>query len=128
MPYEIAFTKSFPVTNQDQYINDCCWGGDVVRDRLLPGITAKYENIRTEQEDWGWFIWFKKGALSLAVDIFCDDPKKGEFRVLLTARRKRWLVTNEIVDGPELEDLRAFICNDLDTWLGNPCKISRVDP
>jgi hypothetical protein len=30
MPYEVAFTKTLQVSEANRYINECCWGGDVV--------------------------------------------------------------------------------------------------
>ena len=70
VPYEIGLTKSVEVSDPSIYINDCCWGGDVVRDELLPLISQKFEDVVTEQEDWGWFIWFRRAQIRLAIDIF----------------------------------------------------------
>jgi len=36
MPYAMKFTKQVEPSEADEYINDCCIGGDVVLDRLLP--------------------------------------------------------------------------------------------
>jgi hypothetical protein len=77
MPYEITFTKSLSVRDESIYINECCWGGDVVRDELLPLVSQNAADLQTGQEDWGWFIWFKRGQVHLAIDICCDDPRKG---------------------------------------------------
>lgn len=96
------------VTDRSRYINDCCWGGDVIRDWLMAVVAEQYQEIRTEQEDWGWFIWFRDGAIRLAVDIFCDDIASGAFRVRLTSRRKK-LIGSEILDTPELEQLRDLL-------------------
>ena len=92
MPYEVSFTKRVPIRDRDDYINDCCVGGDAVRDRLLPAVQARYGEVDTNQEDWGWFIWFRKGHVSLAIDVFTDDPEEGVFRIHLTSRTKRLLV------------------------------------
>ncbi len=51
--YELSFTKSVRVADPKIYFNECCWGGDVVRDQLLSLISSKYEHIQTGQEDWG---------------------------------------------------------------------------
>jgi len=127
MPYEVSFTKRVPIVDRDQYINDCCIGGDVVVDQLLPSIRAQYENVQTNQEDWGWFIWFRKGKVRLAFDVFTDDSKAGAFRVHLTSRTKRWLVLNSVIDTPELEDLRARVGSVLIDWVGGAVKITRLD-
>ena len=63
MPYEISFRKFIEVPDPEIYFNECCWGGDVVQQQLLPLVTAEYTDVMAEQEDWGWFIWFKKGDL-----------------------------------------------------------------
>ena len=61
MPYEVSFTKRVPIADREQYFNECCVGGDIVVDVLLPSVRARYEQVQTHQEDWGWFIWFRKG-------------------------------------------------------------------
>ena len=65
MPYEISFTRPVLISDREQYINECCVGGDAVVDALLPAVRAAgYEDIQSNQEDWGWFIWFRKGPSS----------------------------------------------------------------
>jgi hypothetical protein len=128
VPYEISFRKLLEVSEASIYINDCCWGGDLVRDRLLPLIQKRFDHIQTEQEDWGWFIWFRKGALRLAVDIFCDESGTGKFRVLLTSRKNRFLLPDVIADGYELDDLRDLVQADLADWGANVDNVERVDP
>src|SRR5262249_818057 len=93
VPYELSFTRPIGIRDREQYINDCCVGGDIVRDALLPLVTdsTSCEDVQTEQEDWGWFIWFRKGSVRLAIDIFTDDPDAGAFRIHLTSRAKRFL-------------------------------------
>jgi hypothetical protein len=100
MPYAIEFTKPVQVADPDIYINECCWGGDVVTKQLLPLVTGEYDDIQHEQEDWGWFIWFRKDRIALAIDVTCDDPEQGAFRIHLTSRQKRWLLPARIVDTP----------------------------
>jgi hypothetical protein len=93
--------------------------GDAVRDRLLPAVQARYGDVATNQEDWGWFIWLEKGPVALAIDIFTDDPDEGAFRIHLTSRTKRLVWFDQIVDTPELEDLRALVVADLTDWVGH---------
>jgi hypothetical protein len=116
MPYELSFTKRVTVEDDSIYINACCWGGDVIRDHLLPLIRGKYQQIQTEQEDWGWFIWFKQGPISLALDIHTDD-RAGSFRIILTSRKKE-LFFSKRVDTPQLETLRDLVVAELDRWAG----------
>jgi hypothetical protein len=118
MPYEISFTKKVEVQDPSIYINDCCWGGDVVRDRLLPSINEKFEGVWTSQEDWGWFIWFQRGKLRLAVDIFSDD-REGHFRLWLSSQRKRFLIRDLVVDTPELEETLELVTTQLTHWAGD---------
>jgi len=63
MPYEISFAKQVPLLDREEYINVCCVGGDAVVNQLLPSVRSRYIDIQTNQEDWGWFIWFNKGIL-----------------------------------------------------------------
>lgn len=118
MPYEIAFTKSVTILNREQYINECCTGGDVVASVLLPAIKARYTDIQHEQEDWGWFIWFRQADVKLAVDIFTDDADAGQFRIMLTSRKKK-LLFDKVADTPELDELRALVVAELETWQAN---------
>lgn len=128
MPYEVALRRKIDAADPDRYINPCCFGGDVVSDRLLPAVRNTYSSIQAEQEDWGWFIWFRKGDVRLAVDIFCDDPETGDFRIRLTSRRRRMIFFDREVDTAELEDLRALVVRELDAWTGTPCEVRKISP
>jgi len=85
MPYEVSFKKPVPLLDREEYINECCVGGDAVVNRLLPSIQARHTDIQTNQEDWGWFIWFRMGNVRLAIDVFTDDSQEGQFRIHLTS-------------------------------------------
>src|SRR3954468_6095413 len=91
MAYEIEVVAPVTPSKDVDYINECCRGGDVLRDRLLPKIRAAYPRLITCQEDFGWIIWARDGKTVLATDIFADDPDKGEFRIHLSSRVKRWV-------------------------------------
>lgn len=128
MPYELAFTKQLTGLDSESYINECCWGGDVVTEQFLPLIRAKYEGVDSGEEDWGWYIWFRKGPTPLAFDVACDDPTKGEFRILLTSKQKRFLLSDTIVDTPELEELKDLVVPALEAWIApQGCQVQRVD-
>ena len=127
MPYELSFTKRLQIPDREHYINECCVGGDLVVNRLLAPVEARYEDIQTEQEDWGWFIWFREGSTRLAIDVFTDDPESGQFRIHLTSRLKRMLVGDKIVDTPELEDLRRLVLSELSGWVDGTITIGSVD-
>ena len=127
MPYEVSFTKRVTVVDREQYINECCIGGDVVLNHLLPAVRVRYTDVQMNQEDWGWFIWFRKGGVRLAIDIFTDDPDEGAFRVHLTSRTKRLLVLDTVVDTPELEELRALVAAELVGWVGGAVRVTRLD-
>lgn len=116
MPFEIAFVKPVGIVDRDQYINDCCIGGDIVVDALLPAIERGYTRIDTNQEDWGWFIWFRKGNIKLAVDVFADDGDAGVFRIRLTSSKTSLLVFKNDTDTPELDELRDLVVAELKKW------------
>ena len=124
MPYEVSFIKQVPVVDREQYFNECCVGGDQVVDALLPSVRARYEDIQSNQEDWGWFIWFKKGAVKLAIDVHTDDGDAGEFRIRLTSQTKRFLGYKE-ADTPELDELRGIVESELRKWLAVSIKVER---
>lgn len=127
MPYELAFTKKVGAPDPDRYINECCVGGDMVAERLLPSIRERYEDVQFEQEDWGWFIWFRKGPVRLAVDIFCDNPEEGRYRIHLTSRKKKWLLFDAVENLSELEELKALVTQLLDAWAQAPCRTTLLD-
>jgi hypothetical protein len=127
MPYEISITKSVVVANEDIYINDCCRGGDAVRDRLMPLVRGNFEDIRTAREDWGWFIWSRKGPLRLAIDMFTDDVKLGKFRIWLSSSRRKFLLFTSAEDMPELETLKTAVMSNLAEWDASP-SVERVQP
>lgn len=126
MPYELSFIKPVQLLDPDEYINECCVGGDKVVERLLPAVRRQYGEVETNQEDWGWFIWIARGAGTLAVDVFTDDSERGEFRVRLTSRTKRLLFLQSEVDTPELDGLRALVTAELEAWVGAPVRVEHV--
>jgi hypothetical protein len=126
MPYEVAFSKPIGISDREQYINDCCVGGDIVVDRLLPAIRQRYTGIQTNQEDWGWFIWFRKSGVRLAVDVFTDDPDTGAFRIRLTSTIKK-LLFEKVADTPELDELRALVESELRNWQVADLAVSHAD-
>ncbi len=117
MPYELAFTKQISTEDLDIYINDCCFGGDVISEHLLPTIRTHYTDIQHEQEDWGWFLWFTCGPTKLAVDSFCDDSKAGAYRIHLTSQVKRTFFGYTISDTAELEELKGRLTGLLEGWI-----------
>jgi hypothetical protein len=123
----MSFTVPVTVPDPSIYINDCCWGGDVIRDRLLPMVSGRYQKIQTEQEDWGWFIWFSDGETRLAIDIHCEDIPGCKFRIQLISRRKRFLLPSVVNDTPELERLREVVMQEIYRWIGAPAAIEHID-
>jgi hypothetical protein len=79
-----------------------------------------------DQEDWGWFIWFRHGHLNLAIDIFTDDPDEGAFRIHLTSRTTRLLLFDQIVDTPELDELKTLVVTDLTDWVGRAVHVAPI--
>lgn len=125
MPYELSFAKKVEIQDPGLYINPCCIGGNIVVDRLLPPLKVRYSDFWTDQEDWGWFIWFRKGPVRLAVAVFCDDPGMGRYRMHLSSTVRRWLFWNRPVDLPELDELRDLVERELTPWLGAPPRVER---
>jgi hypothetical protein len=117
MAYEIEFATDVSVTDPEIYINDCCWGGDVVRDRLLPIVstTRVYDSVRTGQEDWGWFLWMRLGKELTRVHIQCDDKDGGIFRIHVFGSVKQWLRWKDI-DTLEVERMNEVILNEIKKW------------
>jgi hypothetical protein len=126
VPYEVSFTRRVPIVDRAAYINECCVGGDIVAEQLLPAVLARYGDADTNQEDWGWFIWFRDGDVRLAIDIFADDPDDGAFRIHLTSRVKR-LLGERIVDTPELLRLKAIVVDVLKAWTDGPIDVTTLD-
>lgn len=127
MPYELTFTKLVSVADPDQYFNECCIGGDVVMNQLLPILRTRYEDIESNQEDWGWFAWFKDAGSNLAVDVFCDNPDAGEFRIYVTSNVPRFLFGAKVIDTPELEPLLGIVIDAISKWVGQAPQVMRLD-
>jgi hypothetical protein len=126
MPYHIVFEKPFAVTKIDDYVNPCCWGGDVVVRRLLPIVEGRYRDIQANQDERGWFIWFREGIVALAIDVQCEDPETGRFLVRLTGRTRKWVVSR-VADGPELDALADAVVAQLSSWPVSGLTTARVD-
>jgi hypothetical protein len=124
MPFEIAFTRPVTIANRNEYFNECCVGGDAVIDTLMPSVKARYSDIQSNQEDWGWFIWFRKDQVKLAIDVHTDDGDAGAFRIRLTSRVKR-LITHREKDTPELDELRTLVESELRKWSAVDIKVER---
>ena len=118
MYYELSFTRRVALADPDFYINDCCRGGEQVRDYLQPIVEGRFERIQTGQEDWRWYLWFRRPLLRLAIDIYTDDFEQGAFRVRLSSRKKEWFFYGPELDTPELEELKNEVVARLSQWAG----------
>ena len=128
MPYSVTFTKPLAGSSSEPYINDCCIGGDIVLDQLLPSLRQAYgPALEATQEDWGWFVWFEHDGVKLAVDVFTHDHVSGEFEMLLTSRKPRFLRSAHVVDTPQLEALRDRVVGALRGWPVARLAIERLD-
>ena len=128
MPYILSFAKALQPADSEQYINDCCIGGDIVLARLLPALRTRYDDsLDMNQEDWGWFVWFEAARVRLAVDVHTEDPVEGAFQLHLTSRRPRLLFGDKVEDTPELEQLRDLIVAELHAWPVDRLESERVD-
>ena len=127
MPYVVTFVKPVVVVDPEQYINDCCIGGDIVLEQLLPSLRDRYQGLEWNQEDWGWFIWFKHSRIRMAVDVHANDANAGQFEIHLTSRRPRRLLGDKIEDTPELEALRELVVSELQSWAVAGLDVVRVN-
>lgn len=116
MPYSIRFSKSVALSGREHYFNECCMGGDIVLEYLLPALMERFGTLEAEQEDWGWFVWFEHAGVKLAVDVHTQDFSAGEFEIHLTSRRPRFLLGAKVEDGPVLEALRERVVSSLQAW------------
>ena len=123
MPYQIEFSKQLNVKDTTDYFNDCCIGGDLVAEQFLAKVRQNYADVQFNQEDWGWFIWFKRGKIKLAIDIFTEDFSQGKFKIHLTSRTKKWLVFDSEENSPELDEVRDMVVGVLAEWTGQPCSV-----
>ena len=93
MPYEIARSGgSSPSRIATSISTNAASAVMRLIDALMPSVQARYSDIQSNQEDWGWFIWFRKDKVKLAIDVHTDDGDAGEFRIRLTSHeRPSWL-------------------------------------
>jgi len=128
MAYEVEFTTRVTVVDPEIYINDCCWGADVLRDRLLPMVstTIPYNSVKIGQEDWGWFIWMRLGNELTRIHIQCDDKEAGAFRIHVFSSKKRWLLWKDI-DTPDVERVNEVTMREIKKW-GTIKRVQRFTP
>lgn len=116
MPYVVNFTRPVHPTPGVNYLNACCEGSDGVLAAVLPALRARYGPLTPDQEDWGWYLWWRVGDARLAVDVHTHDAPTGESEIhLTTRRRRRWFGTG-VADMPELEALRECVLAPLRAW------------
>ena len=127
MPYSLQFRKVIEIAARDEYINECCVGGDIVLRHLWRTLETRYPGQIPQQEDWGWFIWIDRDRDRMAVDVFTHDSTAGEFEVHLTASRSRFLRPREVRDTPELDVLCDAIARQLEAWPVAGLEVERVD-
>ena len=128
MPYIVTFVKPVRITDREQYINECCIGGDIVLDRLLPSLRERYgDRLQSNQEDWGWFVWFDHSGVKFAIDVHTGDHAAGEFQLHLITRRPRFLFGAKVQDTPELEQLRELVLAELRSWPVAELSVERID-
>jgi hypothetical protein len=127
MPYEITFARKLNVEDHRHYINKCCVGGDIVMAVLLPELRRRYSDLGTGQEDWGWFAWFQDRNVRLAIEVFCDDPTAGSYRMHVTSRVPKRFFGHRIEETPELESLRDGVSRMLATWLGEEPRVTQLN-
>jgi hypothetical protein len=127
MPYKVSFIKPVEIANREQYFNGCCIGGDIVLSQLLPAIRNTYERLQSEQEDWGWFAWFEKAGIKLAIDVHTSNESTGEFKIHLTSRKPRLFLGPKVQDTPELEGLRELVVSQLQSWGVDHLSVERVN-
>ena len=87
----------------------------------------RYGDLQSNQEDWGWFAWFERSAIKLAIDVHTNDGSAGEFQIHITSRKPRLLVGAKIEDTPELEELRELVVSGLRSWSVTKLEVERVN-
>jgi len=127
VPYRITFKKQLDITEPEQYINDCCVGGDLVLDHLLPSLRGPYQAVQADQEDWGWFAWFEQDGVKLSIDVHTEDAQTGEFVMLLTSSLPNRFFGSRIEDTPSLEVVKALVEEALAAWLVEALTVERTD-
>lgn len=126
MAYEIAFTANISVDHSEEYINHCCWGGDQITKKLLPVVVSGYERMETGQEDWGWYIWMRRGRQRTHIDIYCDDRETKDFRIHLYGTRRIFLKL-EFVDGEDIDAVKRVLLQEIVNW-GEVQEVQKFTP
>ena len=127
MPFVIRFRKPVNVSDEDPYLNNCCIGGDVVLEQLLPSLREQYGALEPTQEDWGWFVWLEHDRVHLAVDVLTQNPITSEFEIRLTSRKPSFFRSARVIDTPELDALRSRVVAQLEAWPVVALTVERLD-
>ena len=126
MPFVIRFRKPVDVSDEP-YLNNCCIGGDVVLEQLLPSLREQYGALEPTQEDWGWFVWLEHDRVHLAVDVLTQNPITSEFEIRLTSRKPSFFRSARVIDTPELDALRSRVLAQLEAWPVVALTVERLD-
>lgn len=117
MAYEIEFTTTVTPLVEKSYINACCWGGDVICDRLLSqaSIWKMYGSAISGQEDWGWYIWIRQGRRMHRIHVQCDDIKSSVFRMQVYSSEKSWFKWKD-VDFSDTDRINLAVAAEIRKW------------
>lgn len=73
MDFELSIEKNFANLPEQNYINDCCVGGDEILNQFKPNISAEMsvqnDSIDINQEDSGWKLRFVKDEVEYLFGI-----------------------------------------------------------
>ena len=98
MQYVAIFHHKFEITEAKQYINRCCYGGDILLSLIEPHLSENdFKISKSDQEDWGWFIWCDKKKYRYSIDIGLEDEEHWKYKIFViekTSFWKRWFSKN----------------------------------
>jgi hypothetical protein len=91
MQYVAIFHHKFEITDAKQYINRCCYGGDILVSLIEPHLRENNFKIgKSGQEDWGWFIWFDKQKCGYSIDIGLEDEELWKYKIFVIEKTSFW--------------------------------------
>jgi hypothetical protein len=137
MQYVAIFHHEVAIKDKNQYINPCCYGGDVIGNLLQPRLRdAGFTIDLFDQEDWGWFLWLKKGKSGYSIDIGLEEEAQWKFKLFVVGKQSFLTQLFKKDKQPHLKELcqiidstlRSIGIDDLSWWEAdrNGTEINRI--
>ncbi len=105
----LSITFKSRISASGSYINDCCYGGDVVVGWLEKLVIPGFSSVDSGGEDWGWYKWYHQKGQRFEVNVCCHDKEVGDYEIQLYYMKKSgWFSWKESQE--DISDIGEIVC------------------